>query len=86
MDANEYIIDINSGGMPYNVRMILPLPLLQKILPLVREEMMKGLVSNDADERAILHLHLSADKILELEKLAATLHSNAKIRVVKTSS
>lgn len=71
MKGNEYIIDINEGGQPYNVRLVLPLPQLQQILPLVKEEMMHGLVNNDTEERVVLHLQLSASKIVEIEKLLA---------------
>lgn len=69
MSGGDYIIDVNQGGHPFNVRMVLPLMQLQIVMPLIREEMMQGLADNDKEGNVILHLQLTAAKISEIKNL-----------------
>lgn len=67
MASAEYIIDIDAGRQPYNSHLTLSLAFLQKLVPLLKEEILRGMVNSDADGRVILHLHLDADKIRQVE-------------------
>jgi hypothetical protein len=69
MLENEHIIDIEESRRPFNAYLVLPLGLLQKLTPFIRDEIMKGLVDTDEDERVVLHLLLDAAKINQLRKL-----------------
>ena len=69
--SKDYIIDIQEGRQPYNTYMVLPYTLLQQLMPLLKEEVMKGLVSNDPEDRIVLHLNLSKDKINQVNIAAA---------------
>lgn len=69
--TKDYIIDIQEGRQPYNTYLFLPYALLQQLMPLLKEEMMKGLVSNDQEDRIILHLNLTMEKINQIRTIAA---------------
>ncbi|HWJ91749.1 MAG TPA: hypothetical protein VNR87_11595 [Flavisolibacter sp.] len=72
MAENEHIIDIEASRRPYNAYLVLPLALLQKIAPLLKDEIMKGLVDSDDRDRVVLHLLLDTGKISRLKKLTAS--------------
>ena len=78
MTRNEYIIDVNLGGQPFNVRMVLPLAQLQMVMPLIKEEMMQGLADSDKDDKVILHLQLTEAKIRDIKKLLQTDKARSK--------
>jgi hypothetical protein len=68
--SKHYIIDTQEGREPYNTYLVLPYTLLQKLMPILREEMMKGLVSDDKEDRIILHLNLSREKMNHVKMIA----------------
>ncbi|MFL5741310.1 MAG: hypothetical protein ACJ75B_13890 [Flavisolibacter sp.] len=69
MFKNPPVIDINPTRRPYNTYMVLSLNLLRKITPLLENEIMKGLIDSDGNDRVVLHLHLEADKIKRLKRV-----------------
>jgi hypothetical protein len=73
MKGNNCIIDIDTGRRPYNSYLVLPLPILKQLTPLICEEMMKGLVSSDDQDRVVLQLSLDAGKIREVNRLISSL-------------
>jgi hypothetical protein len=72
MIDNEYIIDIEPGRRPYNAYLVLPLGLLQQLAPLIRDEIMKGLVDSDKNDRVVLHLLLDTAKISQVGKMTSS--------------
>ena len=69
MFKNPPVIDINPSRRPYNTYMVLSMNLLRKITPLLKNEIMKGLIDSDGEERVVLHLHLETDKIKRLKRI-----------------
>jgi hypothetical protein len=80
MLENEHIIDIDASRRPYNAYLVLPLGLLQQLTPLIRDEIMKGLIDTDNNDRVVLHLLLDPDKINLLRKLTASWSQGSFIR------
>ena len=69
MVENDYIIDIDSERHPYNSYMVLPMNLLQRLAPLIKDEILKGLVNNEDKDRVMLYLFLEPEKIKKIEKV-----------------
>ena len=67
MTYPEYHIDFEEDRLPYNTHMALTLNYLQKILPLIRNEVLKGLVNSDAHGRVILDINLDAARLEQIE-------------------
>lgn len=79
MSNKEYLIDIDEARRPYNAYMVLPLTILQKLMPLLNNEILNGLVDSDQHDRVILHLLLEEHKIAELKKIVAPLNTKVQI-------
>jgi hypothetical protein len=62
MNKQFYIVDIDEARKPFNSYFLLPLEMLEKILPLVNEEVLKGLIDSDDNDRVILHVNLDNSK------------------------
>lgn len=58
-----FLIQTEEKEKPYNTLLVLPLEILEEILPCVTEEMMCGLVESDMHDRVILQMNLSKEKI-----------------------
>lgn len=78
MNFQKMIIDYKEDGMPYNVRLVIPFELLKKITPLIKDELMKGMISNDEQDRAVLDLQLAPGKIAQIKAMAATMNPTGK--------
>ena len=77
MNQNEYIIDINPARKPHNSHLILPLDVLQKLAPLLRDEILKGLINSDGEGYVILYLQLDAAKIHKLQQVIRQMEKKA---------
>lgn len=80
---NEYIISYDAERRPFNCHMILPLTLLQKLTPIIKDPILKGLIDSDGSGRVILHIMLNDSLLLivtkvvtefEMEVLSARCH------------
>jgi hypothetical protein len=79
MSHNDHIIDIEEARRPYNCYLTLPLVQLQQLAPLLKEEILKGLVETDSTDRVVLHLLLSPAKIKQLKQIASSFRSRSAV-------
>ena len=79
MIENEFIIDIDPGRRPYNSYMALPLHLVQQLAPLLTNEILRGLINTDNEQRVILHLFLEDSKIKEVQNVLASLQKTTLV-------
>jgi hypothetical protein len=70
MKKNDFIIDIDASRRPYNSYLVLTLPLLQQLTPLIKDEILLGLINTDGPDRVILHLALDDSKIRKVMEFA----------------
>ena len=75
MTQKNYHIEIEADRAPYNTQMTLTLNLLQKLMPLLKEDILKGLVNSDLSGRVILHLHLDDHKIRKVREMVRELEA-----------
>ena len=66
MFENEYIIEFDDERHPFNCHMVLPLALLQKLTPILRDPILKGQVDSDGDGRVILHMNIDDDHLFQV--------------------
>jgi hypothetical protein len=77
MQKQQHIIRIYPGKNPYNTYLVLPMPALQQLMPSIQEEMMKGLAGSDREDRIILHLQLTDEKLLLVQSILTELEKKA---------
>ncbi len=69
MSENDYSIQFELQKQPYNCILEVPLPLLQRLTPILKDSILAGLVGSDQFGRVILHLNLTAIIALEVEQI-----------------
>ncbi|HZH94968.1 MAG TPA: hypothetical protein VEY06_03745 [Flavisolibacter sp.] len=68
MINQNYLIDIVPNRQPYNARFVLPLEWLERLMPVLQNEIMFGIVDTDGNDRVVLDLFLSEAKIEEINE------------------
>ena len=71
MERTSYLIDIDEQRQPYNTRLVLTLSLLRLLMPLLREELMRGLINSRGTDKVELQLSLDSRKIEHIKKMVA---------------
>jgi hypothetical protein len=66
MIQNQIKLEFTQGKLPYNSKVTIQLPLLKDVMPILKEEILKGLVDTLGEDMVILHLNLTEEKILLL--------------------
>ncbi len=72
----DLILDIDEQRLPYNTRLVLPLPQLQQVMHLIGEEMMLGLVDTDRDDRVVLQMKLDGTKLQDVRNCLMPVGTN----------
>ncbi len=75
MKKEKYIITIQEEVKPFNVYMVLPVPVFKKVQLILEQEILKGYVDCDHQDHIILFLLLDGVKIKTLHNLCSSLEN-----------
>jgi len=68
MINRNYLIDIDPDRQPYNAHLVLTLEWLEKLMPVLQNEIMFGVIDTDGKDRVVLDLFLNGAKIKEVNE------------------
>jgi hypothetical protein len=68
MIEKPFDIDFQAGRQPFNTKLVLDLSFLSKIVALIQDEVLQGLVDTDSEEYIVIHINLDPQKLLILKK------------------